>query len=1090
MLYCKNGESILQESYKLVWFPRKRGEVCYDCWHHKPKLNEHGACAGKRHLMSSQRLFLFLPFLIFQNTKIETDYKKCYISSMQEYNHLAIEPKWQKYWEDNKTYQTQNPDDKNDGKIKPKKYVLDMFPYPSGQGLHVGHPRGYIASDVYARLQRMKGFNVLHPMGFDSFGLPAEQYAIQTGNNPAIFTDGLVKHYKQQLEILGFSFDWSRQVETHNPKFYKWTQWIFLKLYGSWYDLKSNQARSIDELTKIFTQEGNKNISACGGETSTFSADEWQSFSELQKQEILMNYRLAYEGESEVNWSEDLGTVLANDEIIQDENGKPVSERGGYPVTKKKLRQWFLRITAYADRLLAGLDTIDWSDNIKTIERNWIGKSEGAEFVFNLKDSAEKITVFTTRADTLFGVTYVVLAPENELVQKLKSQIQNWDEVERYIADAKLKDDIVRTAEDKEKTGVKLEGVVVINPANQEVVPVFVADYVLNSYGTGAVMAVPAHDIRDFKFAQKYNLPIHQVIAPTIIDQTNPPREDKKNTTRKVAMCIIKHPTEDKYLSLKWNNHYWHNFVTGGIEDGEDALTAAKREIVEETGYLNAEYIRTMPLKVNVIFYAAHKDVNRDIITNVFEFKLKDLTQTETQLESHEDFKPIWIERDEIKNLAPLTELPFVLNWLDNKPLVYTEEGQMINSDSFDGISSSGARDKITTKFGKETVRYKMRDAVFARQRYWGEPIPLKHTAGTITPLTEAELPLVLPQVESYAPSGNGESPLANVSTWVKAGYETNTMPGWAGSSWYFLRYMDPQNSQEFASQDSLDYWQNVDMYVGGSEHATGHLLYARFWHKFLKDLGYAKTEEPFQALRNQGMILGTDHRKMSKRWGNVINPDDVVKRLGADTLRVFECFLGPFHSSLPWSEDGIIGSRRFIERVWKLQAKVVKEAKGKISYENLLHKTIKKVGEDIESFNFNTAISAMMILVNEWEKSEEITQADFLKFLQILAPFASHITEELWQQFGGEGSIHLSDFPKFDETKMVDTVCKIAVQVNGKVRVVIETSVGAIQEEVVKLATQDEKVTRWLKNESGEELTIKKIIFVPDKILGFVVGE
>ena len=851
------------------------------------------------------------------------------------YDHKKIEPKWQKEWEDKGAFKAVT------GSKKPKKYALSMFPYPSGAGLHVGHPRGYIACDVYARLMRIRGFNVLHQMGFDSFGLPAEQYAIETGNNPKIFTDELVKKYRKQLDIIGFGYDWERQIATHRPEYYKWTQFIFLKLYDAWYNKEKNKAESIYELIKIFEKEGNKNVDAfCDADTQAVTKDEWNSMGEPEKQKILMKYRLAYEGYSEVNWCPELGTVLANDEIADGPNGTQVSERGGFPVEKKSLRQWFLRITAYADRLLSGLEEIDWPSHIKEIQKNWIGRSEGSQVAFKLKTTNHSlqtsIEVFTTRVDTLFGVTYVVIAPEHELVQKLLDSVSNKDAVLKYIEEVKNKTAEDRTAENKEKIGVPLKGVTAINPANGEDVPVWIADYVLASYGTGAVMAVPAHDSRDFAFAKKYNLGIIEV-------------------------------------------------VSGG-----------------------------------------------DIKENSFD-----------------------------------------------------DDGVLINSGKFDGLSSEEARAEITKAVGgKFVTKYKMRDAVFARQRYWGEPIPLIHKKdGTITALNEKDLPLELPDVKSYAPTGNAESPLSSVKEWIEKGYETNTMPGWAGSSWYFLRYTDPQNEKEFASIDALKYWGQVDMYVGGAEHSTGHLLYSRFWNKFLYDLGLVPNEEPFKVLRNQGMILGADHRKMSKRWGNVVNPDDVVSIHGADTLRVFEMFIGPFDSQLPWSTDGIIGSRRFIEKVWRLKEKVVDEDFETKVYENSLHKTIKKVGEDIESFNFNTAISAMMICLNEMEKSEHVYREDFEKFIQILSPFAPHITEEIWSLLGNKEIIQESMWPKYDPEKLVNDIITLVVQVNGKVRGELTVPKDIDEKSALELVRGSEQISKW---QSGGEII--KVIFVPGRLINIVV--
>ncbi len=859
---------------------------------------------------------------------------------MKNYDHKKIEKKWQKEWEKNGVYKTLNP-----GKSK-KMYVLDMFPYPSGVGLHVGHPRGYIGSDIYARMKRMEGYNVLHPMGYDAFGLPAEQYALQHKIHPRKAVEENVKTFKHQLSIIGMSYDWSKEVNTTDPKYYKWTQWIFLEIYNSWYDKTKNKARKIDELISIFEKSGNGKVNAvCNINTEIFNAKEWKAFSKLEKQSVLMKYRLAYEGYSEVNWCKELGTVLANDEIVTDDKGNIVSERGGYPVEKKSMRQWFMRITAYADRLISGLDNLLWSDSIKEIQKNWIGKSEGSLVKFSVKNNSEKIEVFTTRIDTIFSGTFLVIAPEHNFIQKNKSIITNYSEVEKYLEEVKNKTDEDRMNKDN-KTGVELKGVSVINPATNKEMPVWVADFVLGSYGTGAVFA-DAHDKRDFDMAKKYNIPLS--------------------------------------VSIKPDN--------------------------------------------DVIFERVKK------LEECFEGK-----------------------------------------------------GILFNSGEFDGMTSDEARSKITewlsTKnLASKTIKYKMRDAIFARQRYWGEPIPLKHDKDRlITDLKLKNLPLELPNVKSYEPIGTGESPLAGVKSWIKEGYETNTMPGWAGSSWYFLRYMDPINGKVFAAKKNIDYWNIVDMYVGGAEHATGHLLYSRFWNNFLYDMGYVPFREPFKRLKNQGMILATDGRKMSKRWNNVINPDDIVDNYGADTLRVYEMFMGPFDQSLPWSTESIIGSRRFIDKVCKLKEKTT-EIKSDLELEKVLHKTIKKVTEDIESMNFNTAISSMMILVNEMEKAENVSIKDFKMFLQILAPFAPHITEELWSNLGEKKSIHKSPWPKWDKKKIVDDTIKIAVQVNGKVRGEIIISLDESEESIKNIALKEEKVIPWIE---GKE--IKRVIYVKGRIVNIVV--
>lgn len=855
---------------------------------------------------------------------------------MKEYDHTKIEKKWQKEWDTTEVYKTDS------ATTKKKFYVLDMFPYPSGAGLHVGHPRGYIGSDVYARMKRMAGYNVLHPMGYDAFGLPAEQYAIEHKIHPSSAVAINVATFEKQLSMIGLSYDWSRKVNTTDPAYYKWTQWIFLEIYNSWYDKSAsvNKARPISELIEIFIKNGNANIDAvCDINFNiVFTASEWVAYTEVEKESILMKYRLAYEGYALVNWCPNLGTVLANDEIVDDKDGNPVSERGGHPVEKVQMRQWFMRITAYSDRLIDGLENIEWSTHIKEIQRNWIGKSEGSEISFNIRvvkkfssgsrmredeepdheenifDNSTSIKVFTTRADTIFGATYMVLAPEHTLVEELSDRIDNLPEVKAYILSLKNKSEADRTKNDKEKTGVELKGITAINPANNEEIPVWIADYVLVGYGTGAIMAVPEHDERDREFATKFNLPI--------VDK---PLVDAKEITEKVG--------------------------------------------------------------------------------------------------------------------------------------------------------------------GKIVTKYKMRDAIFARQRYWGEPIPLKHnTDGTITVLEEKDLPLELPNVDSYEPIGTGESPLGSVPSWVKEGYETNTMPGWAGSSWYFLRYMDPNNNDAFASKEALEYWKDVDMYVGGQEHATGHLLYSRFWHKFLYDRGYVPTDEPFKVLRNQGLIIASDGRKMSKRWGNVVNPDEIVKTYGADTLRVYEMFMGPFDQAVAWNTQSIIGSRRFLEKVWKGAYYALETGTQKTpeALEKELHKTIKKVSEDIETMSFNTAISSMMMLSNQIEKYKIISISDYKLYLQILAPFAPHIAEELWNLLNGDEngpSIHTSGWPIFDEKKIIDDTIIVVVQVNGKVRTQLSVESTISEEQIKELALKDKVVLGWI---DGKE--VKKIIYVKGRLVSIVV--
>lgn len=1000
---------------------------------------------------------------------------------MNDYDHRAIEKKWQTEWAKKKAYKAENSPR---GARKKKYYVLDMFPYPSGAGLHVGHPKGYIGSDVFARFKRMQGFNVLHPMGYDAFGLPAEQYALQHNIHPREAVIRNIKTFESQLKIIGLSYDWDRTVNTTDPEFYRWTQWIFLKLYDAWYDTAKQKARPVSELIKIFEKSGNGGVRAACGSVVDFSATEWKTKTAKEQQDILMQYRLAYEGYSEVNWSPQLGTVLANDEIIDGPNG-PVSERGGFPVEKKSMRQWFLRITAYADRLLAGLDGLDWSSHIKEIQRNWIGKSEGSLIRFKVVGSTSDIEIFTTRPDTLFGVTYVVLAPENALVQTLKPQIKNWAAVESYIEQTRQKKTEERGAE-KEKTGVVLEGVTAINPINGERVPVWIADYVLADYGTGAVMAVPAHDERDFDFAAVHGLPVKYVITPFIVDKKFPPVAGQPFVARPNIHAIVRDPKTNTYLCLNWKKFPWTTFIVGGVEAGEDAISAAKREVLEETGYKNIRFVRYLGGPVKAHYNAAHKKQNREAITRGILFELVDNARDKVATEESDAFDVEWLP---LSALTPermtCAELAEWLYFLKQENGAYTGTGLLYNSGEFTGKESESVMDAITKKAGgMRTTTYKMRDAVFARQRYWGEPIPLRHDKkGLIQPLAEKDLPLKLPNVASYQPTGTGDSPLAAVPAWIKKGYETNTMPGWAGSSWYFLRYMDPKGKRALADKKAIAYWKNVDMYVGGAEHATGHLLYSRFWHKFLKDIGVAVTEEPFMRLRNQGMILGSDNRKMSKRWGNVINPDDVVGQLGADTLRVYEMFMGPFDASLPWSTDNIVGSRRFLERVWKLNARVNAKAADPSSFEMLIHKTIKKVTEDIENFTFNTSVSALMIVVNEMEKLEKISRKNFELFLKVLSPFAPHLAEELWRSLGNKTLVVLEKWPTANPKKMIQQEFIVVIQINGKMRGSLMVPAGASEEEVTSRALALPEIEKWL---IGKEI-VKKI-YIPGKLLNVVI--
>ncbi|MFA6095807.1 MAG: leucine--tRNA ligase, partial [Candidatus Paceibacterota bacterium] len=775
-----------------------------------------------------------------------------------DYDHRKIEAKWQREWAKKKVYKTIDSGD------KPKFYVLDMFPYPSGEGLHVGHPKGYIATDIISRQKRMQGHNVLHPMGFDAFGLPAENYAIKMKTNPRIAVAENVARYKKQLEILGFDYDWSREVNTTDPKYYRWTQWIFLKL--------------------------------------------------LEK-------GLAYESYEPINWCPSCKTGLANEDV---EDGR--CERCSTPVEKKPMRQWVLKITDYADRLLADLDMLDWPAHIKESQRNWIGRSEGAELAFPIKGRKDVLTVFTTRPDTLFGVTYLVVAPEHAFVTELlkkKENLANHAEVVKYVAHARMMTQIERTDAKKDKTGVALEGVMAINPANGEEVPVFVADYVLADYGTGAVMAVPAHDERDFAFAQNYKLPIRTVIEPLFIKLggNDGVKEGQPFVDRNAVACIVKHWEEDKYLVSKWKTNDWQGFVMGGIEGNENEGDAATREVAEESGYLSAQYKRTLGT-VHSKFHHDVKSVNRFAHFKVAYLELKDGKQGPVSEEEKRLQEISWVDGKKVKDFVNRPDVRQMWDFFAQGQM-YAGEGILIDSGRFTGTESEVVKKKITESVGgKWVVRYKLKDWVFSRQRYWGEPFPILHDGDKIVPVAEKDLPVVLPPVKSYEPSGTGESPLATIDKWVnvKVGRgkdaktlkrETNTMPQWAGSSWYYLRYMDPANGKALVDAKKEKYWNQVDFYVGGAEHATRHLIYARFWHKFLYDIGVVSTTEPFKKLQSVGLIMGEDGRKMSKRFGNVVNPDEIVATYGADTMRVYEMFMGPFDQAINWNTDSMIGSRR-----------------------------------------------------------------------------------------------------------------------------------------------------------------------------------
>jgi len=998
---------------------------------------------------------------------------------MNPYDHSELEPKWQKKWEDADLYKatenSKSPSPNGSGGPRKKKfYGLIEFPYPSGDGLHVGHIRSNTAMDIISRKRRMEGFEVLYPIGWDAFGLPAENYAIKTGTQPAAITQKNASTFRRQLKALGFGFDWSREVDTTDPKYYKWTQWIFLQ----------------------FLKQG-----------------------------------LAYKKKMAINWCPKDLIGLANEEVV---DGK--CERCGTPVEKKEKEQWMLAITKYADRLDKDLDTVDFKERIKIQQRNWIGRSEGAEIDFKLdfkKNPTDndrrgpdgkpaQIKVFTTRPDTLFGVTYIVLSPEHLWVTLATDDahdvLTNKDEVRAYLADVKNKTEIERTGEGKEKTGVELKGVKAINPATKEEIPMFVADYVLAHYGTGAVMAVPAHDERDFDFATKYKLPVKQVIEPmfTKTEGVDALKTGQPFVERNAALCIVKHWSEDKYLCSKWKTNDWRGFVIGGIEEGEDESVAAKREVTEETGYTDVEYVRTLG-KVHSKFYHDIKAVNRFAHFKVVYLELKsgdqgDIDESEKILHEIE-----WVTAEKVRDFVNRPDLKMA--WDLMSPSSYAGEGLLVDSGAFSGKDSTDIKKEITESVeGKWVTTYKLRDWIFSRQRYWGEPIPVVHCEKCgIVPVPEDQLPVTLPEVENYKPTETGESPLAGISEWVNtkcpqcggsAKRETDTMPNWAGSSWYYLRYADPHNDTEFASAKNLKYWTPVDWYNGGMEHTTLHLLYSRFWHKFLFDQGLVPTAEPYQKRTSHGLILAEGGVKMSKSVGNVINPDGIIKAFGADALRLYEMFMGPFDQHISWDTNGIVGTRRFVEKVWRLSEKArSKKEKGKRTEtreirdqraeatkqdskfskgaDKILHKAIKKVSEDIEKMGFNTAISTLMITVSELEKVESLSTEQYEILLKLVAPFAPHVTEELWSLAGNFESIHISSWPIFDPKLATDTEATIIIQINGKVRGSFVSDTNATTETLQNTATNLPEIAKWLE---GKKVT--KVIVVPGRLVSFVVTD
>lgn len=959
---------------------------------------------------------------------------------MKRYNPSQIEPKWQKVWAETGIYQA------SDDHKKPKNYILDFFPYPSGAAMHVGHVRNYTISDALARFARQRGQNVLHPMGWDEFGLPAENYAIKTGVSPQVSVKQNTSNFKKQLTQMGIGIDWTREFGSSDPDYYRWTQWLFT---------------------------------------------------------VLFERGLAYKKESLQWWCETDKTVLANEQV---EAGR--CWRCGNKVTKKPLDQWFFKITDYADRLADDLEDLDWSDAIKAMQRNWIGRSKGAEVTFEIVDSSHKIKIFTTRPDTLFGATFMVVAPEHPMLADLTTSDQK-ENVEQYTAAAMAKSDVDRMETDREKTGV-FTGSYAINPVSGEQIPIWVADYVLMSYGTGAIMAVPAHDERDFAFAEKFKLPIIEVVEPV----TGKPQQNPE--FRRSIVAIVRDPKTKKYLSINWGKNGGNLFIGGGREDNEEIEATAVREITEETGYKNVKLVSKTG-RIHHHYFAHSKNVARQIEAHAMLFDLIDDEQTKTALEENEKgkFTVQWLSEAEV--IARVQdELHATAYQLLAQNACYHGEGVMVNSGKYDGMSSSEARERIVadlhaSRLGREHVNYKIRDWLISRQRYWGAPIPIVNCEKDgLVAVPADQLPVELPPMESYEPSGDGRSPLARVPEWVNttcpkcggpATRETDTMDGFACSSWYFLRYADPHNAKAAFDSEKIKYWLPVDTYVGGAEHAVMHLLYARFWTKVMHDAGMIDFDEPFTALRNHGMIWAPDGRKMSKSFGNTISPDDLIADgYGADAIRVMELFIAPWNQGANWSTEGLGGCYRFLTRAWTVSQEYLhgKEAAGDRELETRLtiatHKTIKKVTEDLNTLGFNTAIAGLMEYVNELYKIKvelpphkgNVAWTEAISALaQLLAPFAPHIAEELWSDLGRTDSVHVDHWPTWDEKFLVADVITVVVQINGKMRAKLDVAADVSEEEVTKLALEHERVI--------EHIGVKKpakVIYVPGRLINIVVPQ
>jgi len=988
--------------------------------------------------------------------------------------------------EKNKIYKT------TESSEKPKFYVLDMFPYPSGSWLHVWHPKGYVATDVLARTKMLQGYNVLHPMGRDAFGLPAEQYAIKNKVNPTVSTAENVAKFKKQLQNMWFTYDREREVNTTDPEFYKRTQWTFIKLYNHYYDHAAKKAKPISELS---IPDG---------------------LSQEEKTQYIDNHRLAYIDHKPILRSVDLQTAIAQEDL--DENGR--CERTGWPVERRLMKQRVIRITDYADRLLEWLDELpERPDNVKQMQRHRIGKTEWTEFTMQIDTTQRnnettlqrwnaetlKLSIYTTRIDTVYGMSYVALAPEHPLLAKITTA-EHSKAVEKYIQETKIKGELQRTDLNKDKTGV-FTGAYAINPFNQQPVPIRVADYVLGGYGTGAVMAVPAHDERDFAFAKKYDLPIQEVIAPyfEITDGKDAVRKDKKTVRRDRICAIVKHRSEDKYLCLDRKNRWRKSFILGGIE-WQNHVDAAIAEIKEETGYSDIVFKHTVWIPIHTHVFAAHKDENRYAAEYCMYFELENNTQHSVDEKELKKHAPIWIDGKNIESYLTIPNNKLQRERLQKWFSAYGNKWILINSNEYEGLTSNDAitamQARLTTQWiGGKKTQYKLQDRVFSRQRYRGEPIPMIHTANEIQPIDEKELPLKLPEVEHYEPTGTEEWPLADITDWVNTAQgkrETNTMPQRAGSSRYRLRYMDPKNPTQLVDPAKESYRWQVDVYVGWMEHATRHLIYARFWHKFLYDIGVVSTSEPFKKLYGVGLVLAEDGRKMSKRRWNVVDPDDVIAQYGADAFRTYEMFMWPFENEVARSTAWVKWVKKFLDKVTKLAKTLSSWAKWananevEGSYTNsqnkeiksLLHKTIKKVSEDIQNFRFNTAISQLMILVNALTEEKSIDKDTLQTLTLLVAPFAPHLAEEIWCNVLGNKFSLFTEWkrPSYDEKLLVDDTVKIAVQFNGKVRGTIQIIPNATQDEVMTIIGNDAALAARI------ESTPKKIIYIPGKIINIII--